>query len=149
MSTTSGMLPKVSCFWIELVLFNKNQILGFADCCVLLGFAAVSKKLKALMKNEKCGDLKPWLQSVINHLYWAAVSTPAGQGELIVAKWKSIERHIQNIHSGHGQLFPNCEHRQLRGRKARKKWIKPSELPGLMLYHIIMLLSSRNCSVNI
>lgn len=90
-------------------------------------FLAISKKLKTILKDKQCADLKPWVQSIINHLYWAAVSTPPGEGDLVVAKWKSVERHIQNIHVNHGDLFPICAHGQLRGRRAQKKWLKPSE----------------------
>ncbi|XP_061916723.1 uncharacterized protein LOC133658565 isoform X2 [Entelurus aequoreus] len=84
---------------------------------------SIGKKLKAIYKHKDCEDLKPWVQSIINHLYWAAVSTPPGEGELLVAKWKSVERHIQNIHKDHGDLFPICTHGQL---PRQKKWLKQS-----------------------
>ena len=33
-----------------------------------------------------------WQQSmIINHLYWSVMSTPAGDGQLIVAKWKILQ----------------------------------------------------------
>lgn len=89
-------------------------------------FIAVGKKLKALSKDKKCEELIPWHQSIINHLYWSAVSTPLGEGETIVAKWQSVERHVQNLHRGHGDIFPKCAHGRLRGHAAKKKWLKPS-----------------------
>ena len=52
----------------------------------MLAASGVRQKLKALSQNKKCEELKPWLQSIITNLYWAAISTPAGDGELIVAK---------------------------------------------------------------
>ena len=32
----------------------------------------------------------------MNHLYWSAVSTPDGDGEMILAKWLSVDNHIHN-----------------------------------------------------
>ncbi|XP_072772653.1 uncharacterized protein [Nerophis lumbriciformis] len=40
---------------------------------------SIGKKLKAIDKLKDCEDLKPWVLSIINHLYWAAVSTPPGE----------------------------------------------------------------------
>ena len=55
-----------------------------------------------------------WQQSVINHLYWAVISTASGEGDVIVDKWKSIERHIQNLHWGHGGKFQRCSYETTR-----------------------------------
>ena len=90
-------------------------------------FAAVGKKLKAICKLKGCEDLKAWQQSIINHLYWALVSSTQDYAELIVDKWKSVERHVLNLHRGHGVKFPRCAHKRLQGRAHKKKWIKPSE----------------------
>ena len=68
--------------------------------------SAIGKKLTAITQKRTCEDLKPWLQSIINHVPWAASSTPAANGELIVRKWGSVERNIQNIHTNHGEWFP-------------------------------------------
>uniref|UniRef100_A0A3P9ICA2 Uncharacterized protein n=1 Tax=Oryzias latipes TaxID=8090 RepID=A0A3P9ICA2_ORYLA len=57
------------------------------------------KKLVALSKEKDCTDLKEWIDSIIKHLYWSVMSTDS--------------------------LFPKCEHKRLRGRAARKKWLKP------------------------
>ena len=77
-------------------------------------------------KHRGCRDIAHWTKSIINHLYWCAISTPVGQGEVIVAKWKSLLNHICNIHHGHDdQLFPQCDHGALRGNDARKPWIRP------------------------
>ena len=59
---------------------------------------------------------------MVNHLYWCAMSTEEGNEDLIRAKWLSLVNHIQNVHRGHGSLFPKCLHKRLKGRK----WIKPS-----------------------
>ncbi len=58
----------------------------------------------------------------MNHLYWSAVSTPDGDGDLIQAKWMSLDNHVHNRHKKHGTFFPACKHKA-KGRK--KKWFKP------------------------
>ncbi|XP_035665192.1 uncharacterized protein LOC118408480 [Branchiostoma floridae] len=83
---------------------------------------SIKKKLKKLSKTKGCEDLKVWIASIINHLYWAVTSTPPGNGDLIVEKWKSVLQHIHNRHRGFGGLFPRCAHGRLRGRERRKPW---------------------------
>ncbi|XP_075308963.1 uncharacterized protein LOC142370332 [Odontesthes bonariensis] len=85
---------------------------------------SLAKKLKAICKLKGCEDLIPWQQSIINHLYWSVVSTTNGDGDLILDKWKSVERHIQNLHTRHGGKFPRCAHPRLRCKDRKKKWIK-------------------------
>ena len=54
-----------------------------------------------------------WKKSLINNLYWSAVTTPNGDGNLIQAKWLSVDNHIHNIHNKHGTLFPACKHKTI------------------------------------
>uniref|UniRef100_A0A3B3CW11 Uncharacterized LOC112158213 n=1 Tax=Oryzias melastigma TaxID=30732 RepID=A0A3B3CW11_ORYME len=83
------------------------------------------KKLVALSKEKDCTDLKQWIDSIINHLYWSVMSTDSAEPNLVEAKWTSVLNHIVNIHTHNNELFPKCEHKRLRGRAARKKWLKP------------------------
>jgi len=85
---------------------------------------ALSKKIDALVKEKDCEMVGKWKKSIINHLYWSAVSTPNSDGEMMLAKWTSLDNHIHNKHKNHGKLFPVCKHKAIRkGRK--KKWFKP------------------------
>ena len=43
---------------------------------------------------------------------------------MIKAKWLSLENHIHNKHSGHGDKFPKCAHARLTGKR---KWFKKSK----------------------
>ena len=95
--------------------------------------------MKTVSSLKGCEILKAWHQSVINHLYWSVVSSPEGDEELIVAKWQSIERQMQNIHRGHGKRFPKCAHGRLQGKDRNKKRIKPSKLEPLMLCQVMKL----------
>lgn len=81
-----------------------------------------TKKITAIGKFADCKDVMQWQRSISNHMYWVATSSD-GNGELAVAKWKSLLNHIQNIHEGHDDpLFPKCLHPPLTERK--KKWLK-------------------------
>ena len=51
-------------------------------------------------------------------------SKPPGDGDMIKAKWLSLENHIHNKHSGHGDKFPKCAHARLTGKR---KWFKKSK----------------------
>ncbi|KAI8479731.1 hypothetical protein Bbelb_425340 [Branchiostoma belcheri] len=50
---------------------------------------SVKKKLQHLSQRKGCQVLKPWVGSIINHLYWAVVSSPDDNRQLAVDKWKS------------------------------------------------------------
>ena len=50
-------------------------------------------------------------------MYWCVASTPNDNGEVVKAKWLSLENHVHNIHSGHSKLFPKCAHAGLSGSK--------------------------------
>lgn len=73
-------------------------------------------------------------------MYWCAASSEDQPGELVVAKWQSIANHIQNIHTGHGKLFPRCQHDDLSAGR-RKKWLKPSMFLKCLITVIHHLLS--------
>ncbi|XP_069133572.1 uncharacterized protein [Argopecten irradians] len=85
----------------------------------------LKKKLVALAKEKECDDLHRWIKSITNHLYWVASSTPDGNGDLMLQKWSSIGNHIQNLHDGHGSLFPVCTHGPIDPSRRTKKWLKP------------------------
>lgn len=74
-------------------------------------------------KSVKCGRLEEEFGEP--PVYWSAVSTP---GELIEAKWISLDNHIHNKHKGHSKVFRACQHKPIRERAGRKKWFKPRML---------------------
>ncbi|XP_046863205.1 uncharacterized protein LOC124456947 [Xenia sp. Carnegie-2017] len=77
------------------------------------------KKVMAAGKKSGCRLLLDWAQSISNHVYWCAASS-GGDEKLLKAKWLSLLNHICNIHDGHSELFPKCEHGTLEPRL----WIK-------------------------
>jgi len=88
----------------------------------------MSKKIAKLAKEKDCSLVGEWKQSVVNHMYWCASSTPPDQPELKVAKWLSIGNHIANGHDNHEDLlFPRCVHAPLPRNEKRRKWFDPSK----------------------
>ncbi len=76
------------------------------------------KRLLAAGKENGCEIIQRWIKGVRNHLFWSALSTKQGSGDLIVAKWTSIIRHIADKHEGHpNKLFPKCAHGELEQRE--------------------------------
>ena len=87
----------------------------------------LKKKLLALSKEKDCDELHKWIKSITNHLYWVAASTPTADGQLMTQKWESLLNHIQNVHEGHGLLFPTCIHEDLSLHARPKKWLRPGK----------------------
>nr|XP_054750015.1 uncharacterized protein LOC129255710 [Lytechinus pictus] len=87
----------------------------------------VTKKVHGLSKKKGCDVMGDWEQSVNNHMYWVASSTPEEEPELREAKWTSLANHIQNVHEGHSDVFPRCLHGDLDAGR-RKRWLKPGTM---------------------
>ncbi|XP_067290036.1 uncharacterized protein [Pseudorasbora parva] len=94
----------------------------------------VAKKIDQLAKTRTCREVGAWKKSIVNHLYWCGASSSAGRE--IVAKWKSVANHVQNIHEHDGE-FPNCLHQPLVGDQARQ-WLKPSTAACEKLCDVIL-----------
>ncbi|XP_033725289.1 uncharacterized protein LOC117315251 [Pecten maximus] len=106
----------------------------------------LKKKVLALSKEKDCGELSSWIKSITNHLYWVAASTPEADADLMMQKWRSLENHIQNIHEGHGELFPKCLHPDLAGQERRKRWLKPGTKS---LEKLLPILGNRQMKIDI
>ena len=75
---------------------------------------SVRKDLLAASKKRECGNLGPWISSIVNHLWWSA-STCNSDPRLCQEKWKSILYHVAGIHEwpGYKCVYP----------KLQKKWV--------------------------
>ncbi|CAC5426232.1 unnamed protein product [Mytilus coruscus] len=72
----------------------------------------VSKKLEAAAKKSGGKDIRPWIKSIVNHIYW--ISSSCGMdGDLKAAKWLSIMNHMCNKHEWHSSIYPKCDHGEL------------------------------------
>jgi len=70
-----------------------------------------------------CEDVRGWIHSISNHLYWSA--STSSTGEEMVAKWVSVVNHVQNVHTHDDYGFPACLHEPLTDADQRN-WLKPS-----------------------
>ena len=97
----------------------------------------VTKKLSKKAKKRDCVELKPWMQSISNHLWWSA-STSNGDAAMLVEKWISILHHIVNQHQWkRHQLFRACEHHTMMKRETKSiKWLKPGSLAYIALEQV-------------
>ena len=83
------------------------------------------KKLGALGKRKGMEQVLLWLKSIVFMVYWVAM-TSGGDPDLAEAKWRSLPRHLINKHTGHGDLYPKCEHDKIRNRR-EKPWFREGE----------------------
>jgi hypothetical protein len=85
----------------------------------------ISKKVLNASKEKGNEKLSVWVKAIRSHLYWCALSSKQGFGEMILAKWKSVIRHISNNHTNHSDpLYSKCAHGQLEQRD----WLKPGNI---------------------
>lgn len=102
--------------------FGKNVVSG------------ISKKLEAEAKKEGGKDIRPWIKSVVNHIYWIW-SSCGNDGELKTLKWMSIVNHISNKHEGHSPAFPKCDHGDI---QQERQWIKEGNSETMIMYFLII-----------
>ena len=101
------------------------------------------KKIEALSKEKGCEIVGEWQKSLLNHLYWSVSSTQDGDGDMIKAKWMSIDNHIHNVHVNDSDRFPVCAHPPLTEDERKKKWFKRREYKLYMLEDFYVFLYFR------
>ena len=100
----------------------------------------VVKQLTQKGKLKHCERLLPWIQSISNHLWWAA-QTCNGDAQLLTEKWTSIVYHISNVHEWNGgkdSKFNKCVHLTLPIEEQRsKKWLRSGSLVHTTLKNVV------------
>ena len=100
----------------------------------------IVKQLTQKGKLKHCEWLLPWIQSISNHLWWAA-QTCNGDAQLLTEKWTSILYHICNVHewdNGKDSVFNKCVHPTLPIEEQRsKKWLRSGSLVHTTLKNIV------------
>ena len=61
----------------------------------------------------------------MNHLYCVAATAPEGNRDMLSAMWTSVANHIQDVHDGHDDLYPECEHGPLDEDETDKERLQP------------------------
>ncbi|XP_039541035.1 uncharacterized protein LOC120488385 isoform X2 [Pimephales promelas] len=94
----------------------------------------ISKQLEKVCKLKGCEEMRKWLHSIKNHIYWTAASSSSGPER--VAKWTSMLNHMQNKHTHEDSNFPACLHGASRSRDT-KKWLAAGTLPYFKLEKVL------------
>jgi len=91
----------------------------------------LKKKLLKAAKYKDCSVVGEWTKSITNHMYWCAASSPDGDGDEMVKRWKSLMDHLCNDHS-------NCygDHTDLEDR--HRKWL----IPGIICFEIYSIIAT-------
>lgn len=55
------------------------------------------------------------MEKVTNHVYWCA-AIGNGDGQVVLDAWKTITRHIINVHDGHEGSISRCMHGPLHNK---------------------------------
>uniref|UniRef100_A0A8C6TKP9 THAP-type domain-containing protein n=1 Tax=Neogobius melanostomus TaxID=47308 RepID=A0A8C6TKP9_9GOBI len=107
----------------EMRMNNPEKVHEFDPWHVAKG---VSKKLTAEAKRRGCEDLGAWIPSIINHLWWCAL-TCAEDAVLLKEKWVSVIHHVTNRHDWPGnRRYHCCAHEPLDEESQRDKlWLNP------------------------
>ena len=80
-------------------------------CSVILCSSELRKMLTTISKQKGFELLSEWIQPCINHLHWSATTTLSGDGNIILAKFKSFLGHIVDKHENlPDPLFNRCAH---------------------------------------
>ena len=90
----------------------------------ILIWAGLRKELAKIGVSDKSGLINRWTNSLVNHLYWCAVSTPDGNADVMEAKFVSITNHIVNVHKHDNPLFKECQHKKRRKGEKKKEYFK-------------------------
>jgi len=92
-------------------------------------FVGVCKKLEAVANKKGCAEVRPWIHSIVNHLYWSASTSDSG--EETIAKWSSVANHIQNVHVHDNWHFPLCQHPPINAHTLTK-WL----ISGMLMIYV-------------
>lgn len=99
---------------------------------VCFKYTEINKVLTKIAKEKDCSSLDDWITPCQNHFLWSATSTSSGDGNLILAKFKSFLYHIVNKHKDLPiPLFNKCAH----GDIAHRRWLDEGMTITLILFY--------------
>lgn len=93
----------------------------------------LQKKLDAASKRKECSSLRGWIRNICNHLYFC-VALSEGDVTMRLSIWKSLTRHIINVHDGHEGPFHRCLHDEL----PPHEWLDPGTPAYQKLVSIVL-----------
>ncbi|KAI2667129.1 11S globulin [Labeo rohita] len=86
---------------------------------------SLKKKLASVSNKKNYRELRPWLRSISNHLYWSCSSSHGDEQEC-VRRWTSVLHHIRGIHrwEENGREY-QCAHPPLSEEdQEKKRWLE-------------------------
>ena len=115
---TTDRHPQIQCYMKQTKIQHQFDLWHVSK--------SVIKKLSQKANGKKCEDLRVWIRSVSNHLWWCS-ATCNGDYDLLRAKWTSVIHHVANRHRwGYSTLFPHCEHEKPAPQYVDSTaWLKP------------------------
>ncbi|XP_078029026.1 uncharacterized protein LOC144465065 [Epinephelus lanceolatus] len=99
---------------------------------------SVMKKLVAASNKKDNQDLRPWLKSVSNHLYWSC-SSANGDPEKCLQRWRSLLHHICGVHRWEEDGVEHvCHHPAMTEEQQRKNWLQVESSAFKALNSVVM-----------
>lgn len=100
---------------------------------------SIKTKLLNASKKKSSEELRPWIKSICNHLWWSCATCDQNE-VLLKEKWISLLFHIQNKHQWTGHIFYHeCCHADLSPEEERSKaWLSPESDSFLALQAIVL-----------
>ena len=70
-----------------------------------------------------CADVAAWRQSIVNHFYWCAATTPDGDREVMNTNWSMLPLRIQDyVENTH---YPECGLGELEEKSRNRLRLEP------------------------
>lgn len=88
---------------------NKYSHIVFLYIYFIKCIVGLEKKLAAVAKRKGGGEIRQWIPTIRNHLYYSATSS-GENGDEKRAKWANVLKHVTDDHSNcmHGELEPRA-----------------------------------------
>ncbi|VDI27339.1 Hypothetical predicted protein [Mytilus galloprovincialis] len=90
---------------------------------------SVKKKILAIKPKKLLTEVKPWIPSICNHVWWCSREAK-GNPDKLEETWTSLLYHISNRHTFPGKLVTKCGHPPLSADAIRKKKWLPKDSPA-------------------
>ena len=84
---------------------------------------SIKKKILAIKPKKLLNDIKPWIPSICNHVWWCSRQAE-GDPDKLKEMWRSLLYHISNRHTFPGKIVARCRQPPLSPDDIRKKrWL--------------------------
>ncbi|XP_042142164.1 uncharacterized protein LOC115323759 [Ixodes scapularis] len=93
----------------------------------------IGSKLATAGKTKRNSILNNWVKTVRAHVYWCA-QTSNDNGAMVLAKWKSLMRHVLDVHQHPDPMYPACTHASIEDRW----WLLEGSEPYIALEKVVM-----------